>query len=931
MDRELLNQTVLEAVSLRDGKGVPKDIDKAIEILRPISGESQWAAKELLSALFMKNSPDDYAERIQLAKKLSEAGDINSTIRMALCYRDGKGVSKDPFMALYYLSGCTGSQWGLKELLNVYRMLPGDYSSDRFLIYEKLESFGDESVLPFIAIGYRDGKGVAEDKAKALEIFEKIPRESDWLKREYIRTAVEACRPELIKPEMCLSSVPYLPRNEFEVSSVLEGNVLRVSVPSAKGYSSKIRLVRNRASAGPVKEGWNAEFNLDKPGLYFAEAEIFGNGFITRYYSLPVLFGREPEGRRLPAFSGTIPYYRYNYPYFDMLVAVSKEFDCSMFVSGGFSADRYEKAGLTVIHNGKRTGSGKFHYFSGVGIISDRFVYGYEDLPDMPDSLRDCAGGFVHLRIGEDNAVLESDYFGMGKIFRYSDGKTTLYSNRYHLLLLGMKAAGADPGLDKGCLNSMFYLGTGMFSEQPVSGRMIVSGTGLLDRDVRVSVSSGIAREEILPEERYTPVKGPGYRKLLKDAKDDLYRNLKTVLGSGRFDSFYVDITGGMDSRLILASIADIAPDKNVFVETSGNDKNELECAAAAADLLGFKYNPDFAVYRRLSGGYGLPVEGSLSPDQYLDAVVSYDFGTFDSSLMPFCRYGERTLHIAGWCGEVTTRSFVAMRTLNVPVYPDDTPETLAARYTAGRSYSAIADYETSGSEFEKDVREALSKRWRGGISASDFMYSNSRVRFHDDFSKCCSYYTPAWAPLMSKVCYDIHQRTSETHRSFKFAFDLMNEISPEAAELEYSSFLTNLERTVLCRGKLENDSGRIVMKKDRSAEFEELREKSSEVVPVIGGVEIKEFLDSNTLNVTMAKRCSGMLESVASEGYLKEIYPQVRGYIEDTVKKRDWKTLSSVYKKLASAFYALEIFRDSPVRFETVRTLVYKSSLTEK
>ncbi|MBR4181886.1 MAG: sel1 repeat family protein, partial [Candidatus Methanomethylophilaceae archaeon] len=169
MSQADVNRAVSEAIAYRDGKGVEKDLDKAIALLRPLSEESEWASRELLTTLFMKNDRKDDVERMKLAERMSEAGDMNATIRLATCYRDGRGVEKDPYRALFYLSGCTKSTWGLKELLNTYRSMSGNYDIERFRIYEKLASVGDTSSAALRAVAYREGKGVAKDKIKALE------------------------------------------------------------------------------------------------------------------------------------------------------------------------------------------------------------------------------------------------------------------------------------------------------------------------------------------------------------------------------------------------------------------------------------------------------------------------------------------------------------------------------------------------------------------------------------------------------------------------------------------------------------------------------------------------------------------------------------------------------------------------------------------
>lgn len=935
MSQPDVNKAISEAIAYRDGKGVDKDIDKAIAILRPLAEESEWASRELMTSLFKKNDMADDVERLKLAEKLSKAGDINATIRMAVCYRDGRGVEKDPYKALFYLSGCTRSTWGLKELLNTYRSMSGNYDIEKYRIYEKLASVGDTSSAALRAVAYREGKGVAKDKARALECFEGVSLSNEWSRNEYAKTAMMAGRPELLEMKDCLGIIPYSDRLEATVEMAIEGDMAKITVEGPSTFQNpKIRLYCNGMLVKGEAKGMKAELPADSDGLYYAEFEASDGDVTRRYYSHPVRVGALPVPEEADSMPAVPSFYEYRYPYFDILVVESADhLDLSWFDDRGFSVDTYEYGSrkVHIIHDGiKIEKGGKCHYFSGEGIVSGRFVYGHEDLGDDLDSISGAVGSFVHVVAGDD-VTIESDFFGMGKIFVFKGEGISLYSNRYHLLLLGMKNLGIGIALDESLLNSFFYLGGGMLSEQSVCSRMLASGTCLEDVRTKVVIDSGGARE--CSED--VPVKAAPshdeYVSLVRSSKEDLLSNLKAVLESDRFDSFCVDITGGIDSRLVLSLMKSSGTTKDVFVDTGGSDEYELGCAGLVASKLGFDYDADYIAYRRISGGFGLPVDGSPTVGNYLDIVSSFDLGTFDSSLMPICSYGERTMHLAGWCGEITTRSFVAKRTMGMPIYRSDDVDALVDRYVRNITPLTVAGYSKYGEEFERCLKESISEDWKGGITATDRLYSNFRVRFHDDFSKNCAYSTPAWAPLLSKKCFETHSRTSEEHSSFKFAFDLTNEVLPEASELEYSSLLTNMERTVLLRGKLENENSTIVMSKDLTDFFEELRSDSDKATSVVNGVEIDSGLDSLSLNNEMTFRCESYLGNLIKLGVSKELISEVFSLLKTIVSIRDWKTLSSIYKKLVSAYFVARMSDDdfdcSMVKVEKVPRLVYDDS----
>ncbi len=929
-----INKAVSEAIAYRDGKGVEKNLDKAIALLRPLAEESEWASRELMTSLFMKNDRKDDVERMKLAEKMSEAGDINATIRLATCYRDGRGVEKDPYRALFYLSGCTKSTWGLKELLNTYRSMSGNYDIERFRIYEKLASVGDTSSAALRAVAYREGKGVAKDKIKALECFEGAQLNNEWSRNEYAKTAIMAGHPELLETKDCLGIIPYVERPEAIVELVIKDGMATVSVEGGAFLQNpKIRLYRDGIQAKGEIKGMSGEFQAGSDGLYYAELEASDSLVAHRYYSRPVRVGKLPVPEDEVSFPEVPSFYRYRYPYFDILLVESdKEDDLSWFTDRGFKDDAHRcgKRTVHVLHDGTRIEKeGESHYFSGEGIVSGRFVYGYEDLGERTDMVSGSVGNFVHVVAGKE-VVIESDFFGMGKIFAFKGDGVSLYSNRYHLLLLGMKLLGIRITLDESLLSSYFYLGEGMLSEQPICDRMIASGTRIMDVGISVAIGpEGVEERSTRVENNETPMHSE-YVSMVRESKEDLLSNLRAVMANDRFDSFCVDITGGIDSRLVLSSVKDLGTDKDVFVNTIGSDESELNCAASVASRLGFDYDADYVAYRKISGGFGLPVEGSPGVGRYLDIISSFDMGTFDSSLMPLCSYGERTLHLAGWCGEITTRSFVAKRTIGIPIYSDDEARSLSDRYIRNASPQASAEYAKYGEEFERCLVDTMSEGWKGGYLATDRLYSNFRARFHDDFSKDCSFSTPAWAPLLSKRCFETHRRTSEAHSSFKFAFDLMSEISMEASELEYSSLLTNVERTVLLRDELENKDGTIVISKDSPEFFDSLKSDSEGHFPVVNGVIIDAGLDRRSLNSEMASRCESYFRSLSSLGVSEGIVGEACALYGDLLSKKNWKIMSSIYKKLSSAYFVVRMSQEfdiSQVNVDDVPKLVYDDS----
>ena len=102
----------------RDGKGVEKDLDKAIEWMRKasIDGNPQWTIG-LFDLLGKRGTPDDLKVMSNILRPLVEAGDAAAVGRMARMYRDGKGTVRDIEKAidLMRIAADCGIGWAKKE------------------------------------------------------------------------------------------------------------------------------------------------------------------------------------------------------------------------------------------------------------------------------------------------------------------------------------------------------------------------------------------------------------------------------------------------------------------------------------------------------------------------------------------------------------------------------------------------------------------------------------------------------------------------------------------------------------------------------------------------------------------------------------------------------------------------------------------------
>jgi hypothetical protein len=91
------------AVLYARGLGVPKDTNKAIELLRPFEAQHPRAKGMLGRILWEREDPDSMETAIRLLREASDAGDLEATAYLGLAYLSGLGVGEDTARGLALL------------------------------------------------------------------------------------------------------------------------------------------------------------------------------------------------------------------------------------------------------------------------------------------------------------------------------------------------------------------------------------------------------------------------------------------------------------------------------------------------------------------------------------------------------------------------------------------------------------------------------------------------------------------------------------------------------------------------------------------------------------------------------------------------------------------------------------------------------------
>lgn len=233
----------------------------------------------------------------------------------------------------------------------------------------------------------------------------------------------------------------------------------------------------------------------------------------------------------------------------------------------GLGAKPIEYVNHTVYWWGEVKGSSDV-LLTGFGVIDGSLMMGPKTLHFRPKKI--TVGACVVIDISEGDIRIHTDVGGMHSVY-YNDGIVT---NRLHLAKQVIKSVDWASAYTSMHSNSMF---SQQFSvtETPVSGvRLLPPGWCIcFSNNVEICSTWESAGSD------YSPLSPDEYQKLISDAAQEIVNNVTAIVDAG----FHVvcDVTGGKDSRILLAAV--VAADR--VSEVSFNTKYSESSALANATV----------------------------------------------------------------------------------------------------------------------------------------------------------------------------------------------------------------------------------------------------------------------------------------------------------------------------------------------------------
>ncbi len=168
----------------RDGKGVEKDLEKAIFYYDKAIATDISYTGEYADVLLRINDQSSFQYAFELCSKVSDY-DAGSNIRLARMYRGGQFVNKDLLVSkrFFEIGINRGAAWAKNEYYDVLWSINNQTNDD--LLYKMLQSEymgGNHTVGPKLGRMYLSGRGTIANPSKAISLIRPVAADSPyWL------------------------------------------------------------------------------------------------------------------------------------------------------------------------------------------------------------------------------------------------------------------------------------------------------------------------------------------------------------------------------------------------------------------------------------------------------------------------------------------------------------------------------------------------------------------------------------------------------------------------------------------------------------------------------------------------------------------------------------------------------------------------------
>ncbi len=564
------------------------------------------------------------------------------------------------------------------------------------------------------------------------------------------------------------------------------------------------------------------EYMLKESGVYVIQAFIKRGTYKVIKYAEPIFFATENLKNEYEEFINSkvnegdnkilyenIPISISKKPYADICVISSKKQiqgdictfipEVDSFVSSKWYTKIYSTANPKIIRNNFKV------ILSGYIFNNDKFFIGTENIPfDFDNSeLLEEKGHYSGIIWNNNSINFTTDLFTFKRWFYFKNQDFYVISNNYHLLLITLKKLDIRLNLD--IEKAIVTLSTVdvQILMQNFTRKMDMEGVYQVPADKSLSfTASGWNFKDskvgkILRNKR--AYHEDEYRKMIKEAKTELISFSKVIFKNNHFENTVVDLSGGLDSRMMYGLITNLPINKNyVFINSKDiQGSNDLPIATKINSIYKYPYNN---------------LEEKLEYLKLKDADAlnrSYYMGTyFSKSLINNLLKDNNVQQLLGACGEIIARPYISRKYIGTNLEKcKDVEKFVSLLYEDYSPLIKVCSSSTS-KNFKKYLSdELLEQPGLSNFESLDRLYLSYRHGYHFD-SILTIMGRSHQMPLQSQKMLEIHHMAFVAHSSIRLQLDMIYLINPILLMIEFDSAKDNSDFLDI-KDKLINEDNR--------------------------------------------------------------------------------------------------------------------------
>lgn len=526
------------------------------------------------------------------------------------------------------------------------------------------------------------------------------------------------------------------------------------------------------------KSKWTKEkkysFTVEKEGIYYARIYKKENNIKTSkptpyvdYYSQNTRLEFEEfcnQKKEYQLINTIMPdfFYKMNYPYKDFAIVVDEPTITEGFLKRYGFAKKESIMGthhIQILAECDEFMTSKNYIFSGLAKHKSSLIYGEKDITAFVKISDSNIGNFTYTKLGRSKIQIGNDYFGTGKIYYYKDNNHYIISNNYHLILLIIKDLKIEVQVNNKLILALLCKSRQAFQQSICREREICNAFMLpIDEYIEIS-KNGVCFQKksisaILKMDKKQSIKN--LDRLLEKGKKEILDNTGIILADKRCNRVLVDLTGGLDSRLVYGTIqyfekychkaVIISDGQDAYVNRAIHDDNSDISIAIRLDSSLNKYGYDDA-------GVDLVwLDVNEAENQMMSQSVLSGYYYPHSTLKMITKACDKepSFRLNGFYGEICCRPYFTRKMLEQGKNYEDMDAFFPAvanrsGVLSGSAYNALKD--KLEEELEILPGSNLVEKWE-----THYLFYRNGLHCNTiwEFEKR----TPAWGPLQSKTLF---------------------------------------------------------------------------------------------------------------------------------------------------------------------------------